>query len=171
LGIDSDNGSEFINAAMVSFCDSSRIQFTRSRAYHKNDNCFVEQKNDRCVRQYVGYSRFDTSSEREALALVYRSLCPLLNYFFPASKLLSKTRLGSKIKKVYDTPRSPYRRLLDAPDLAPAVKDDLTRRYQLYNPILLQQQVHQAIEDLMSLCRQKQDLRLQSLAAVALENI
>jgi hypothetical protein len=170
LGIDSDNGSEFINAAMVSFCDVSRIQFTRSRAYHKNDNCFVEQKNDHCVRQYVGYSRFDTPSEQETLALVYRSLCPLLNYFLPTSRLLSKTRIGSRIKKVYDAPRSPYLRLLDSSDLTGAVKDELGRRYRLYNPVLLQQQVHQAVSELMSLNQMKQTLRRQSLVTTALEN-
>jgi hypothetical protein len=156
---------------MVSFCDVSHIQFTRSRAYHKNDNCFVEQKNDHCVRQYVGYSRFDSPSEQQALATVYLPLCPLLNYFLPTSKLLSKTRVGSRVKKVYDAPRSPYLRLLDSPDISGAVKDELRRRYQLYNPVLLQQQVHQAVSDLMSLNQMKQTLRRQSLVTAALENI
>ncbi|MDR3275851.1 MAG: transposase family protein, partial [Treponema sp.] len=70
LGLDSDNGSEFINHALVSWCDSNRITFTRTRPYHKNDNCFVEQKNLKCIRDYVGYSRFDTPSEHQALAAV-----------------------------------------------------------------------------------------------------
>ncbi|MDR1901930.1 MAG: transposase family protein [Treponema sp.] len=94
-GLDSDNGPGFINHALLSWCDSSRIQFTRGRAYHKNDNCFVEQKNDACV--------------------LCRSLCPLLNYFLPSVKLVSKNRIGSKIRKVYGKFRSPYRRLLASP--------------------------------------------------------
>jgi hypothetical protein len=118
LGFDSDNGSEFINAPMLKWCNSERIQFTRSRAYHKNDNCFVEQKNNACVRNFIGYDRFSSFAERDALALVYRSLCPLLNYFMPTRKLLSKTRIGCKIKKVYDAKIiSPYQRLLASPDI------------------------------------------------------
>jgi hypothetical protein len=73
-GIDSDNGSEFINSALLKWCGQERIQFTRSRAYRKNDNCFVEQKNYSCVRNFVGYYRFSAAAERDALAAVYRSL-------------------------------------------------------------------------------------------------
>jgi IS1 family transposase len=170
LGLDSDNGDEFINKFLLAWCDRHTIQFTRSREYHKNDNCFVEQKNDTCVRDYVGYYRFDTPSEYQALARVYRSLCPLLNYFLPTTKLISKTRRGSKMKKVYDEPRSPYQRLMDAPELSKEVKAELTRRYESYNSVLLQQEVHRAVDALMELNRRKGHLRGQPLAAVALEN-
>jgi hypothetical protein len=112
LGIDSDNGSEFINRSLLSWADSRRITFTRTRPYKKNDNCFVEQKNLKCVREYVGYRRFDTPAELQALAAVYRSRCPLLNYFLPTVKLIDKTRVGAKVRKVYDQPRNPYQRLL-----------------------------------------------------------
>ena len=106
-GIDSDNGAEFINRALLNWCAEQRIQFTRTRPYRKNDNCLrhecrVEQKNNSCVRNFVGYSRFSAAAERDALAAVYRSLCPLLNYFIPTQKLLSKTKVGSSVKKVYD---------------------------------------------------------------------
>jgi hypothetical protein len=168
-GLDSDNGSEFINHALLSWCGSSRIQFTRSRDYHKNDNCFVEQKNDACIRNYVGYYRFDTPAECQALAVLYRSLCPLLNYFLPSVKLISKNRIGSKIRKVYDKPQSPYRRLQASPDISEGVKAELTRRYHGYNPVILQQEVHQAVAALMRQYHHKQDLRQQSLAAIALE--
>jgi hypothetical protein len=171
LGIDSDNGSEFINHSLLSWCDSNRITFTRTRPYKKNDNCFVEQKNLKCVREYVGYRRFDTPSEREALAAVYRSLCPLLNYFLPTVKLIDKQRVGSKVRKVYDKPLSPYQRLLASVDLPDQIKAELTRRYQKYNPVLLQQEVHQALSALMETCRQKELIRHQSLADAALENI
>jgi hypothetical protein len=167
LGIDSDNGSEFINRSLLSWCDSSRVTFTRTRPYKKNDNCFVEQKNLKCVRDYVGYSRFDTPAEHQALAAVYRSLCPLLNYFLPTVKLIDKIRVGSKVRKVYDQPRSPCQRLLASPDLADGAKAELTRRYESYNPVLLQQEVHQAVQALMELSQRKVLMRQQALAPAA----
>jgi hypothetical protein len=98
-GIDSDNGSEFINSAILKWCRDQHIQFTRSRAYRKNDNRFVEQKNFSCVRNFAGYYRFSAAAERDALATVCRSLCPLLNFFMPTIKLVSKTRIWYKNKK------------------------------------------------------------------------
>jgi len=102
-GIDSDfsprdNGSEFINSAMLKLCNE-HIQFTRSKAYRKNDNCFVEQKNYTCVKNSAGYYRFSAAAECDALAAVYHSLCPLMNFFMPTIKLISKKRIGSKIKR------------------------------------------------------------------------
>jgi hypothetical protein len=171
LGLDSDNGSEFINHSLASWCDANRITFTRTRPYHKNDNCFVEQKNLKCIRDYVGYRRFDTPSEHQALAAVYRSLCPLLNYFLPTVKLIDKSRVGSKVRKVYDKPVSPYQRLMASPDLSVTARAELARRYQTYNPVFLQQEVHQAVSALMELNQQKVLMRRQSLADTALENI
>ena len=172
LGLDSDNGSEFINSALLKWCQSEHIQFTRSRAYRKNDNCFVEQKNNSCVRNFVGYDRFSSAAQWDALAAVYRSLCPLLNYFMPTFKLLSKTRVGSKIKKVYDKNiLSPYQRLLASADIFDLVKEELTRRYKHYNPVRLQREVHEAVDALMSLNRTQDIEGLKSLAASALRAI
>jgi hypothetical protein len=156
LGIDSDNGEEFINKDTLAWCTQHNIQFTRSRPYKKNDNCFVEQKNDTCVRQYVSYRRYDTAAERDALAAVYRSLCPLLNYFLPTMKLIDKTRVGSAVRKVYEKePKSPYQRLIESPDISDPVKVALACRYRSYNPVLLQQQVHQAINELITVYARK----------------
>ncbi|MDR2942269.1 MAG: hypothetical protein LBV17_06740 [Treponema sp.] len=94
------NGSEFINAAMLKWSRVERIQFTRPRVCRKNNNCFIEQKNFTCVRNFAGYYRFCSAAEMDALATVHRSLCPLLNFFMPAIKLISKERVGTKIKKV-----------------------------------------------------------------------
>jgi len=150
-GIDSDNGSEFINSALLKWCRDERVQFTRSRAYRKNDNCFVEQKNFTCVRNFVGYYRFCAAAERDALAEVYRSLCPLLNFFMPTVKLISKTRVGTKIKKVYDKNIiSPYQRLMASPDLSAEAKTELARRFALYDPVKLQGEVHKAVDALVS---------------------
>jgi hypothetical protein len=171
-GIDSDNGSEFINHALLKWCREERIQFTRSRAYRKNDNCFVEQKNYTCVRNFVGYSRFSESSHRDALAVVYRSLCPLLNFFMPTLKLMSKTRVGSKIKKVYDSKViSPYQRLMASPDLSDEVKAELVKRFALYDPVKLQREVHRAVDALVSLNRAKKLEEGKAIAVSALHAV
>jgi hypothetical protein len=172
MGLDSDNGSEFINHALLKWCHEQRIQFTRSRAYHKNDNCFVEQKNYSCVRNFVGYYRFSAAAERDALAAVYRSLCPLLNFFIPTFKLISKKRVGSKIKKVYDTKViSPYQRLMASPDLSDAAKVELARRFDLYDPVKLQREVHHAVDALVSLNRAVNLERGNALAVSALHAV
>jgi transposase InsO family protein len=109
-GIDRDNGSEFINTAMKNWCEQRKITFTRSRSYHKNDNCYVEQKNGDVVRKTVGYARY---VNEEALVAVYCVLNPLLNYFYPCTKIIDKTRdAQGKTRKVYDQPASSYERLL-----------------------------------------------------------
>jgi hypothetical protein len=154
IGLDSDNSSEFINAALLKWRRDERIRFTRSRVYRKNDNCFVEQKNFTCVRNFVGYYRFSAAEQRDALAAVYRSLCPLLNFFMPTLKLISKTRVGTKIKKAYDKKViSPYRRLMASPDLCGEAKAELTRRMKQYDPVKLQREVRNAVDALVSLNR------------------
>jgi hypothetical protein len=112
--------------------------------------CYAEQKNNAFVRNYVGYARFDTDAELEALARVYESLCPLLNYFIPNKKLLSKTTVGSKTIKTYDGPKTPYQRLIDSPLLTNEAKAKLTTAKALYNPVVLQQNVHRAVSTLLA---------------------
>ncbi|MBU4179908.1 MAG: ISNCY family transposase [Actinobacteria bacterium] len=107
LGLDSDNGSEFINAHLYRYCEKEEITFTRSREYRKNDNCYVEQKNYTAVRTYVGYMRYDTDEELGILNELYSLLRLYLNFFQPQMKLIEKTRIGSKVKKKYDHPKTP----------------------------------------------------------------
>jgi hypothetical protein len=172
LGIDSDNGEEFINSAMLNWCHTEKLQFTRARPYRKNDNCYVEQKNFAAVRNFVGYYRFTEVDERDALAAVYRPLCPLLNYFIPTQKLLSKYRVGSKIKKVYDKNiQSPYLRLLASQDLSCEAKAELTRRFEQYDPVKLQQEVHDAVAALTKLNKTKELQGVQALAIAALQAV
>jgi hypothetical protein len=102
LGLDSDNGSEFINVELFSWCAERGITFTRSRPYRKNDNCFVEQKNWPVVRQQVGYGRYDTPAELEVLRELYRHLRLHVNFFQPQMKLIAKTRQGAKVRKRFD---------------------------------------------------------------------
>ena len=172
LGLDSDNGEEFINHALMDWCQQERIQFTRTRPYRKNDNCFVEQKNNSCVRNFVGYYRFSVAAERDALAKVYRSLCPLLNYFIPTQKQLSKTRVGAKIKKVYDKNIiSPFQRLMDSADLTNKVKDVLDERFVVLDPVDLQEQVNIALAQLMELNKKRNLEKLETSSSPALHAV
>jgi len=92
LGIDSDNGGEFINHQLFDWCIGNNIKFTRGRPYRKNDNCFVEQKNFDVVRKRIGYYRFEGQKALKALAEVYRYLNPLLNYYYPTIRLIAKEK-------------------------------------------------------------------------------
>src|SRR5215471_643590 len=141
----SDNGSEFINNATELWCKNSGVLFTRSRDHRKNDNCFVEQKNGAVVREYVGYDRLEGLEEQALLSAVYRPLVPLLNFFMPAQKLKSKTRVGSKEIKVYDEPCSPFQRLMESAQLPQDIKDSLSVQIDLYNPVELQHNVNKAV--------------------------
>lgn len=112
LGIDSDNGGEFINNQLLRYCQQQKITFTRSRSLRKNDNCFVEQKNYSVVRRAVGYLRYDTEQELKLLNELYGNLRLYTNYFQPVMKMVDKQREGSQVKKKYDQARTPYERVL-----------------------------------------------------------
>lgn len=116
LGIDSDNGSEFINYHLLRWCIQQEITFTRSRPANKNDGCHVEQKNWDITRRTVGYWRYDTTSELDLLNRIWPVLSPLINLFTPQQKLIAKTRTGAKVHKSYDRAQTPYQRLLQHPD-------------------------------------------------------
>ena len=107
LGLDSDNGSEFINAHLLLYCKEEHITFTRSRPYHKNDSCFVEQKNYSVIRRTVGYGRYDTMEELVVLNELYSHLRLYVNFFQPVRKLIKKERMGSKVIKRYDEAKTP----------------------------------------------------------------
>ena len=111
-GIDCDNGGEFINAHLVRYCAAHGVRLTRGRPYKKNDQCHVEERNGRVVRQFVGYRRLETDEELALLRLIYRQVNRYHNYYWPMMRLLSKERQGSKVKKKHDTPRTPYQRVL-----------------------------------------------------------
>ncbi len=149
LEFHSDNGSEFINNATEIWCGKEKVPFTRSRSQKKNDNCFVEQKNGAVVREYIGYYRLEGQREHELVADIYRSLTPLLNFFMPTQKLVSKTRIGSKEIKKYDEPKSPYQRLMDSKETTEKTKKILSAKISLYNPVELQDNVNRAILRLM----------------------
>ena len=153
LGRDSDNGGEFINHQLLDWCRNNGVKFTRGRPCRKNDNCFVEQKNGDVVRKTVGYARFEGENALNALAEVYRFLNPLLNYWYPALRLIAKEKLPSgRYKKIYEKdPKTPCRRLLESPDLSNECKDELNRRAALLNPVELKHRLDQARDRLLKL--------------------
>jgi len=153
LGIDSDNGGEFINRQLLEWCVLNKIKFTRGRPYRKNDNCFVEQKNGDVVRKTVGYSRFEGEKASEALNQVYSFLNPLLNYWYPTLRLSAKEKLPSgRYKKIYEKePKTPYQRLLESSDISDECKTELRRRASLLNPVKLKQSLNEALDRLLKL--------------------
>jgi len=114
LGIDSDNGSEFINHHLKQYCDDHKITFTRCRPYKKNDQCHVEQKNGAVVRPLVGYARYEGVAAAEHLNKLYVVHRLALNYFEPSMKLTGKIRVGARVKKIYDQAKTPHDRLLES---------------------------------------------------------
>jgi hypothetical protein len=129
-GIDSDNGSEFINAQLKRYCDRRRIQFTRGRPYKKDDNAHIEQKNWTHVRRIFGYLRFDSAEVLEGMNALYTHELPLYqNLFQPSTKLLRKTRVGSRLRRVYAAPKTPLQRVTECPQ---ADREKLTRLQQLF---------------------------------------
>jgi hypothetical protein len=152
-----DNGMEFVNGPLLEWCLARHIEPTRTRPYHKNDNCYAEQKNFDAVRKTVGYFRFDTPAECAALAEVYQFLCPLYNYWYPSFKLVSKEKQADgRYKKVYEkAPRTPWERLMESPDISEESKAELRRRRALYNPVELNRKLNEAVERLLKLNREK----------------
>jgi hypothetical protein len=151
LGVDSDNGSEFINQCFYTYCNQEKITFTRSRAYKKNDSCHVEQKNGNVVRRLVGYDRYTSRAAYQCLDRLYYLVRLYLNFFQPTMKLVSKTRHGAKVYKVYETARTPYQRLLEAGVLTEAKRAELAATYSGINPVALLKQINSNLEQLWRL--------------------
>jgi len=149
LGLDSDNGSEFINHELQRYCEQEQLTFTRSRPYRKNDNCFVEQKNYSVVRRAVGYQRYDTEAQLQLLNELYATLRLYTNFFQPTMKLQSKLRVGSKVSKKYDTAQTPYRRVLAAPQIPNQKKQQLRAKYETLNPAALKRKITRLQERLL----------------------
>lgn len=132
-----DNGSEFINHNLKKYCDEHGIELSRSRPEKKNDNCYVEQKNFDTIRKLVGYARYSTPEALAALNELYRVHGLLQNYLLPSQKLIKKTRVGSRVKKIYDTFQSPADRLIAHPKISEEVKERVRETKATLNPLCL----------------------------------
>jgi hypothetical protein len=155
-GVDSDNGSEFINDQLARYCREERLTFTRSRPYRKNDTCYVEQKNWSVVRRAVGYARYDTLEALTLLNTLYRSLRLYTNFFQPSMKLLEKIRDGAHVTKRYDKAKTPMSRLLESSCVDPRVKHRLRKLYDRLNPVALRRSIDQLQHQLETLTRRPQ---------------
>jgi hypothetical protein len=151
LGLDSDNGSEFINHHLLSYCRQEHITFTRSRSYKKNDSCHVEQKNWNVIRRVVGYGRYSSHAALEALNEVYDDLRLYMNFFQPVMKIVSKTRHGARVHKTYDIAQTPYQRLLKYNTLSENKRTELLNLYYLINPATLIDRINSNLEKLWKL--------------------
>jgi hypothetical protein len=137
LGLDVDNDSAFINQTLVDYCNDRKIELTRSRAYKKNDQAWIEQKNGAVVRRMVGYGRLEGKAAVAVLAELHASARLYVNFFLPSFKLISKSRDGAKVAKKYDTPATPYERLLANDRVADEQKKYLRETFAGLDPVFL----------------------------------
>jgi len=154
LGFDCDNGSEFLNHHLLRHFTERKhpIQFTRSRAYHKDDNAHVEQKNWTHIRQWLGYQRLDHPKIVPLLNNLYRQEWRLFhNFFCPSMKLLSKERIGSKTLKHHDPPKTPYQRIIESPHIPPNVKQNLSKQLEKLNPFVLREAMEKKLKNILNL--------------------
>jgi len=151
LGVDSDNGSEFINDELRRYCCREHLTFTRARAGRTNDNAYVEQKNWSVVRRAVGYNRYDTPQLLELLNHLYAVLHYYTNFFLPVAKLQSKTRAGIRVTRAYDKPLTPYARVLASPFVSEERKAELRETYAVLRVVDLRQQIDQLRAEILHL--------------------
>ena len=156
LGIDSDNGSEFINYHLKAFCDQKQIQFTRGRPYKKDDNAHIEQKNWTHVRKILGYLRYDSPQALDAINDLYlHELRILQNLFLPSMKLSEKVRVGSKLKRRYDKPLTPLERLFTCPQADRAKLQELKKLREASDPFALAKTIEQKLQRIYQLANQR----------------
>ena len=156
LGIDSDNGSEFINYHLKAFCDQKQIQFTRGRPYKKDDNAHIEQKNWTHMRKILGYLRYDSAQALDAINdLYHHELRILQNLFLPSMKLSEKVRVGSKLRRRYDKPVTPLERLLACPQADPAKLQELKKLREGTDPFALAKTIEQKLERIYQLANHR----------------
>jgi hypothetical protein len=154
LGYDCDNGSEVLNRPIWRhFVERRRpVQFTRSRAYHKDDNAHVEGKNWTHVRQWFGYRRFGDPEIVPLMNDLYRNEVRLFfNFFLPSMKLIEKRRIASRVVKIHDSPKTPYKRVLDSAFVEPKAKERLREIMKTLNPFTLKRTIDQKIARIMKL--------------------
>jgi hypothetical protein len=150
-GLDCDNGQEFINDILYKYCTREKLDFTRSRPGHKNDNAYIEEKNWTHVRKVLGYLRYDTSAEAVIIRDLYRNELRLYkNFFQPVMKLASKERIGGRIKRRYGRPLTPYQRLIDSQQLSMEAEQRLTEAYLSLNPAALKRAIDAKVNSLLT---------------------
>lgn len=166
LGYDADNGGEVLNKHVIQYFHNRQIPVavTRSRSYKKDDNCHVEQKNNSVARKYLGYERLDCQELLPLINHYYKNiLCPLLNHFYPSNKLKDKKLVMSKMKRYYDTPKTPYQRVIESSSITTAQREKLIEIHSNLNPVKLrieEQKVRKLIDDKMKVFRANRNNRV-----------
>lgn len=155
LGVDTDNDSAFLNDTLWDYCQEHGIAFTRSRAYHKNDQAWVEQKNGAVVRKLVGYGRLEGLASTGALRRLYETSRLYINFFQPSFKLVSKTRTGARVHKTYDGPMTAYARLQSNTHITQEAKNRLTHQMTKLDPMLLLKQIRESQEALIAIAQSR----------------
>lgn len=159
----SDNDSAFINWHLYEYCQKEGLEFSRSRPSRKNDNCFVEQKNWTHVKKFVGYLRYDRQGELEILNDLYRNELRLYkNFFQPVIKLISKERMGGRIHRRYDYPKTPYQRLMEAEEVSKETKEQLKQTYLSLNPARLKRTIDHKLDLLWKAYQRKKHSSLEA---------
>ena len=153
LAIGTDNDSVFFCNHLIKYCEDHNIRFTRTRPYRKNDNCFVEQKNNSVIRRYAGYLRYDTEQQLELLGEIYDNVRLFVNFFQPSMKLIKKIRKGSKVSKRYDTAQTPYQRMMESEYVSQAVKYRLKGQFDRLNPAELHRRIRSLQEKLFKVSK------------------
>ena len=160
LGIDSDNGSEFINYHLKRYCDRRQIQFTRGRPYKKDDNAHIEQKNWTHVRKIFGYLRLDSPSVLEKMNDLYvAELKVYQNLFQPSTKLLRKTRVGSRLRRVYEPPKTPLERVRECGQADQAKLALLDQTFKTHDPFELSRKIDRKLETIFQLANARMSPR------------
>lgn len=149
LGLDTDNGTEFINHGLIDYCAQHQVTFTRSRPYKKNDQCRVEQKNGAVVRRAVGFRRYEGAAAQDAFNRLYAALRLFVNFFQPSMKLVYKERTDGHVRKKYELAKTPYRRLLESGVLTDKQKADLNEFYLKLDPHDLLYAIEELQDDLL----------------------
>lgn len=157
-GIDSDNGGEFINEPLYRYCQAQQIQFTRGRPYKKDDNAHIEQKNWTHVRKLVGYDRYDSRAALEALNTLYADLRLWQNLWLPSVKLVKKTRVGSRLRREYGPPQTPFARLQACPEADPTKLAELARLRERLDPFALAARIDQQLGRLYALANHRRNV-------------
>jgi hypothetical protein len=147
-GIDSDNGSEFLNGHLLRYCQREHLTFTRCRPYHKDDQAHVEQKNWTVVRQLIGYERYEGEEVCAQLNRIYALLHVYVNGYLPVMKLIGKEREGAKVRKRYDEAKTPYRRALEAGVVTPEAQKAFEAALAEHAPMGLRRRIEQELDQL-----------------------
>lgn len=151
-----DNGTNLLNFAVYAYAEKEGLEFSRSRPYHKNDNCFIEQKNSTHIRQVIGCLRYDTEEELNCLNDLYRHELRLYkNFFQPVIKLISKERISGHIKRKYDGAKTPYRRLTESDQISKEEKEKLMAIYRSLNSAELKRNIDKKLDNLYKIYQKK----------------